>query len=65
MEKYKCIQSFETISTGLVKKNSIWEYDSAYFGHLEVRLYKENVDDGGEYIDLLHEYFYKYFQRIS
>lgn len=65
MEKYKCIKEFKTITTGIVKKDSIWEYDSAYVGYSEVRLYAENGDDDGGYIDITHEYFHKYFQRIS
>ena len=64
MEKYKCIKEFETITTGVVKKGSIWEYSSAYVNDTEVRLYEENGDDDGGYIDITHEYLHKYFQQI-
>ena len=65
MKKYKCIQEFKTIANEIVKKDSIWEYDSAYVSHSEVRLYAEDGDDDGGYIDITHEYFQQYFQRIS
>lgn len=65
MEKYKCIKSFSTLTTGTVEKDSIWEYDDAYVSHSEVRLYAENGDDDGGYIDITHEHFQKYFQRIG
>ena len=63
---YKCSKEFETLTTGVVKKDTIWEYDPAYAGHSEVRLYATNENDNKEgYIDIIYPHFYSNFQKVE
>ena len=62
MAKYKCVKSMG--STIPVEKGTVWEYEHDYKSNSDARLYAENGDDDGGYIDITFEVMEEHFVKI-
>lgn len=64
--KYKCIKSFTVPETNQrIQKGTLFDYEEDYVSTSDVRLYLEDGDDDGGYIDITNELFDAYFKRVG